>query len=247
MEERADVILLRSEDEGDDRYVSAFAQTGLHAVCEPVLAFNYPNQSALQNHLTHRDQYAGIIATSPRVASALERLFAEREDLARSWRGALAYAVGPKTAQRLRDVGLGLEPRGQDTGDADALASRIVEDAPGSPLLFLSGNRRRDTLPNQLRAADVPFDEVVVYETRLRQDLTLSPSDGSTWLAFFSPSGLEAVEQTDAIDLSEYRLTAIGSTTGGALEEAGHSVAAVAEEPSPEGLVSAIQVVEEDA
>ena len=212
-----------------------------------MLTFAFPHQSVLLNRLERRDQYAAIIATSPRVASALERLFAEREDLARKWRGAPAYAVGPKTAQRLRDVGL--EPRGQDTGDADALASRIVEDAPGSPL-FLSGNRRRDTLPNQLRAADVPFEELVVYETRLRRDLTLPPSrrpSGLTWLAFFSPSGLEAVEQSDSFDLSGYRLAAIGSTTGGALEEAGHSVAAVAEEPSPEGLVSAIQVAEEDA
>lgn len=245
MEERPDVILLRSEDEGDDRYVSAFEEVGVRAICEPVLSFGFPNQSALRDHLERRDQYAGIVATSPRVASALERLFADREDLAQRWNGAPAYAVGPKTARRLRDVGL--EPRGDDAGDAEALASQIIEEVPSAPLLFLCGNRRRDTLPNRLRAADVPFEELVVYETRIRQDLTLPTSEGTTWLAFFSPSGLEAVEQSGVVDLSEYRLAAIGPTTGGALEEAGYSVAAVAQEPSPEGLVSAVQVAGEGA
>jgi uroporphyrinogen-III synthase len=244
MKERADVILLRSEDEGDDRYVSAFAQAGLRAVCEPVLTFDFPNQSALRERLELRDQHAAIVATSPRIGAALERLFADHEDLARLWEGAPAYAVGPKTAQRLQEVGV--EPRGAEAGDAEALASRIIEEAPSAPLLFLCGNRRRDTLPNRLRAADVPFEEVVVYETRLRQDLTLPPSDGSPWLVFFSPSGLEAVEQSDSVDLSAYRLATIGPTTGSALEEGGHSVAAVADEPSPKGLVSAIQAGEED-
>lgn len=241
MEERADVILLRSEDEGTDPYVSAFQEAGLQAVCEPVLAFAFPNQSVLRDHLERRDHYAAIIATSPRVASALERLFADHEDLAQRWKGAPAYAVGPKTARRLRDIGL--RPRGEDAGDADALANRIVEDAPESPLLFLCGNRRRDTLPNRLGAADVPFEELVVYETRLRQGLTLPPPrrlSGSIWLAFFSPSGLEAVQQSESVDLSEYRLAAIGSTTGGALGDAGYSVEAVADEPAPDGLVSAI-------
>jgi len=244
MEECPDVILLRSEDAGDDRYVSAFAQAGLRAVCAPVLKFAFLHQSVLKERLEHRDEYAAIIATSPRVASALERLFADREDLAQRWNGASAYALGPKTARRLRDVGL--EPRGAEAGDAEALASQIIEETPSASLLFLCGNRRRDTLPDRLQAADVPFEEVVVYETRLRQDLMLPSSGGSTWLVFFSPSGLEAVEQSDSVDLSAYRLAAIGSTTGGALEDAGHSVAAVAQHPSPESLVSAIQAAEGD-
>jgi len=243
MKDRPDVILLRSRDKGDDRYVSAFADAGLRAVCEPVLTFAFPNQSALVDRLERRDRYAALIATSPRAVSALKRLFADRKDLARLWRGAPAYAVGPKTAQELRTIGV--EPRGTEAGDAEALARQIVEDAPAAPLLFLCGNRRRDTLPDRLWAASVPFEEVIVYETHTRQDLTIPPSDGAVWLAFFSPSGLEAVEQAEGIELSRYRLAAIGPTTGGALEAAGHSVAAVAEEPSPEGLVSAIQAAEE--
>lgn len=241
MNESPDVILLRSADE-PDRYLAAFDRAGLQAVCEPVLAFAFPDQAALRGRLERGDEYEALIATSPRAATALERLFADHEGLAESWKGRKAYAVGPKTAERLRAVGL--EPRGHSAGDAEALASYIVDDAPAAHLLFLSGNRRRDTLPDGLRDGGVPFDELVVYETQPRTALTLPSPTETSWLAFFSPSGLEAVAQAESVDLSDYHIAAIGPTTGETLEDAGHSVDAVAAEPSPDGLVSAITAVE---
>lgn len=241
MNEPPDVILLRSADDPDP-YVSAFEEAGFQAICEPVLAFAFPNQPTLQDRLEEKERYAGLIATSPRVAEALDRAFGDRKDLARSWRDAPAYAVGPKTAERLWTVGL--DPQGAEAGDAAALAEWIVDDAPRAPLLFLCGNRRRDTLPDRLQAAGVPFEEVIVYETHTRDTLNLPPPRGTTWLAFFSPSGLEAVQQAPSVDPERYRIAAIGPTTKGTLEEAGLSVEAVATEPSPEGLVAAITAAE---
>ncbi|MFB6272214.1 MAG: uroporphyrinogen-III synthase [Salinibacter sp.] len=241
MDEPPDVILLRSAD-APDRYQRAFAEAGVRAVCEPVLTFAFPNQQALADHLGRHDRYGALVATSPRSATALRRLFEEQADLAEAWQDTPAFAVGPKTARRLQEVGL--QPRGEDAGDAEALADRIVEAAPSTPLLFLCGNRRRETLPDRLRAADVSFEELIVYETRTRQDLTLPPSRGAsaeTWLVFFSPSGLEAVQQADTTDLGTYRVAAIGPTTAGALEEAGYAVEAVAREPSPDALVTALE------
>ncbi len=232
-----DAILLRSADPPDG-YLAAFDEVGLRAVCEPVLSFAFPRQDAFTDRLTRRADYEGVVATSPRVAAALGRAFEEQEALAQAWRGAPVYAVGPKTAGRIRDVGL--DPKGADAGSADALAARIIDDAPTAPLLFLCGNRRRDTIPRRLRDADIPFEEMVVYETHPRTDLTLPSSDGSAWLVFFSPSGIDAVEASGTVALDTYRLAAIGPTTGGALEDAGHGVEAVADTPSPDGLVSAI-------
>jgi uroporphyrinogen-III synthase len=247
MPESPDVVLLRSADE-PDRYLAAFRRAGMQAVCEPVLTFAFPSQEALADHLEVPDQYAALIATSPRVGTALGRLFADREDLAARWRGAPTFAVGPKTAERVREVGL--VPRGADAGDAAALAEQIAAAVSAGPLLFLCGNRRRDTLPNRLREADLSFDELVVYETRTRRDLTLPPSPEppeSPWLVFFSPSGLEAVEQAPSVDpgqLHDARIAAIGPTTSGALEQAGWAVEAVAAEPSPEALLDAIRDAE---
>ncbi|MFB6279054.1 MAG: uroporphyrinogen-III synthase, partial [Salinibacter sp.] len=70
MPESPDVVLLRSADE-PDRYLAAFRQAGMQAVCEPVLTFAFPSQEALADHLKAPDRYAALIATSPRVGTAL--------------------------------------------------------------------------------------------------------------------------------------------------------------------------------
>jgi uroporphyrinogen-III synthase len=238
-----DVVLLRSpDDEMPDRYVAALDRAGWRAACEPVLAFSFPRATALRDRLTAPDPYAGLIATSPRVATALTRALADRDPLHKNWGARRVYAVGPKTADHLR--ALGLEPQGDETGSAQALATYIVDDAPSGLLLFLSGNRRRDTLPESLRDAGVPFEELVVYETHPRTELDLPAPSGAPWLVFFSPSGLEAVEAQYENSLDEYRLAAIGPTTGKALARAGYSVEAVAEAPSPDGLVAALRAAD---
>jgi len=235
-----DVILLRSaDDEAPDRYRAACRAAGLRAVCEPVLAFTFPRQAPLRDRLAAPDLCAGLIVTSPRAATALGRVFSGHKALADEWTERPAYAVGPKTAARLR--ALGLRARGADTGTAEALAARIIEDDPDAPLLFLSGNRRRETLPKALRAAGVPFDELVVYETHARTDLDVPVSEKTSWLVFFSPSGLQAVTRAEDVDVQAHRLAAIGPTTAEALESEGHVVEAVADEPSPDGLVAALR------
>ncbi|MFB6249300.1 MAG: uroporphyrinogen-III synthase [Salinibacter sp.] len=232
------VILLRSASDPDP-YIQALADAGWRAECRPVLAFSFPADTALRDHLRRADRYSGLVATSPRAARAVHRVFDDAGPLRAAWTGRPAYVVGPKTASRFDD--LGVEVRGAETGDADRLAALIAEDAPDGRLLFLSGSRRRDTLPDGLRAAGVPFDELVVYETHLRSNLRLPPSEAVSWLVVFSPSGIEAIREAEAGPLSDYRCATIGPTTAEALRKAGVEGAAVAETPSPSGLVQALK------
>ena len=233
-----DVILLRSADDPDP-YVQAFSEVGFHAVCRSVLRFSFPNEQALAERLRRPDAYGGLVATSPRVGRALQRIFDDEGTTHAGWEGATAYAVGPKTAEELR--AFSFDVRGEESGTAAALATAIAEDEPSSRLLFLCGNRRRDTLPTRLQEEGIAFEELVVYETHARTDLTLPPPGDDTWLAFFSPSGLEAVQHAEADgSLEDYHRAAIGPTTAEALTDAGLAPEAVASSPSPEGLVSAI-------
>ncbi len=240
----ADVILLRSGNE-PDRYVQAFAEVGLRARCEPVLRFAFPHDEELRDRLRWRRRYAGIIVTSPRAARALRRVFDDLGTLHARWEGTPAYVVGPKTGERLRD--LGFEVSGDETGNAAALVDLIAEQELSRPLLFLSGNRRRDELPDGLRTAGVAFEEQVVYETHFRSDLTLPPAKPGLWVVFFSPSGLEAVRRAEVGPLSGYRCAAIGPTTAETLRDRGLPVEAVAETPSPEGLVAVIEAASSEA
>jgi uroporphyrinogen-III synthase len=239
-----DVILLRSADDPDP-YVQAFSAVGFHAICRPVLRFSFPSDQALAERLRRPDAYGGIVATSPRVGRALQRIFDDEGTTHAEWEGAPAYAVGPKTAAELR--ALSFEVRGEDTGTAAALAAAIAADVPPAPLLFLCGDRRRDTLPTRLAEEEIAFEELVVYETHSRTDLTLPPPDDDTWLAFFSPSGLEAVQHAEADgSLRDYHRAAIGPTTAEALSDAGLAPEAVASSPSPDGLVNAILGAKEE-
>jgi uroporphyrinogen-III synthase len=239
-----DVILLRSPEDPDP-YVGAFEEVGFRAVCTPVLTFDFPNEGPLRERLRTPERYEGVVATSPRVGWALHRVFDDDGTTHTQWEGRPAYAVGPKTADELR--ALSFEVRGETAGTAADLADEIASADPETPLLFLCGNRRRDDLPDGLRSAGVAFEELVVYETRTRTDLSLPPPAEATWLAFFSPSGVEAVRGADTGPLEEYRCAAIGPTTASTLEEYGLTPAAVASSPTPQGLVDAILGAQQEA
>jgi len=234
----AKITLLRSPD-SPDAYLQAFTEAGLSATCQPVLAFSFPHQEVLIERLKAADVHSGLVLTSPRAVGALRRAFDAEGSLKLLWEDKPVFVVGPKTASEVR--GLGLTPQAQAAGDAKALVESIGavwdEENLRSPLLFLSGNRRRDTLPNGLAHIGIPATEQVVYTTKTRTDIDLD--DDTEWLVFFSPSGLESVEAS-RISVSSYRLAAIGPTTGGALSSAGLTPEAIAKRPTPSALVDAI-------
>lgn len=235
------VVLLRSASGPDDAYLSAFEAAGFQARCVPVLAFRFPRQEILRERLAQPGQYAGLIATSPRAARAVEQVGGDASAPV-AWASKPVYAVGPKTAEALRS--LGLTPQGEETGRAAALASVIAK--KNRPYLFLSGNRRRDTLPTALQEVGTAYEELVVYETHPRAKIEVPEAHPGDWLVFFSPSGIEAVAERSTGSVSGYRLAAIGPTTGTALREHGWPPDAVAAAPAPESLIAAIQRAKEN-
>lgn len=229
------VILLHAPRE-DDPYEAAFREAGYAPESVPVLRFERVGQAALREALARPGAYDGLVVTSPRAAEVLREALEQQTESGAAWTDELAFAVGPRTAEMLREVGFA--PEGEESGGAEQLAERIARKSFGKPLLFLCGNRRRDALPDRLAEQNISLDERCVYETHLRDDLRLP--DDARWLVFFSPSGVEAVRRA-SVDLGEVRCAALGPTTAGALREAGWPVAAVASEPTPEALVAAVR------
>lgn len=232
MPERPRILLLRRPTEPDP-YIAAFDDVGFDAWCVPVLDFEPAGHAALAEHLAEPERYSGLVLTSPRAAEGLAG-----QDVS-AWQDKPVFVVGPATAARARR--LGLQPRGEEAGSAEALAEVVIAGLPTKPLLFLCGDRRRDTLPGCLREADVPLEECVVYRTTgdasaLEAALSVRPD----WLVFFSPSGVEAALECDGISWNSLLLAAIGPTTAEALRESGRSPAAVAAAPTPEALVAAV-------
>lgn len=237
MTERRIVYLFRSGDESD-AYEEALDEAGYTGISISVLTFESVHADELREALEHPRSYDGMIFTSPRAVEALASAMGWLPTENVMWHAKSIFAVGPKTAHELRQIGF--EPTGEGSGSAGMLAEHIAAGAFERPLLFLCGNRRRDELPDSLRRAGIDIEELCVYESHPRQTLDLTSHPKPDWVVFFSPSGIQAVMPGGYIDFSAVHVAAIGETTAEALRSGGLQVDAIAGAPTPDALVQAL-------
>ncbi|KAI0742477.1 tetrapyrrole biosynthesis, uroporphyrinogen III synthase [Daedaleopsis nitida] len=208
---------------------------------------------------------------------------------ASSWSAIPFYAVGPSTASALITIEhsfpsslyVPYDVRGGDeAGTSEKLAHFIVSDLAGTPvegegeghgrkkLLYLTGDKNRDTLPAILTQASLELDSLQVYatqgSTRFEEDLAnalngvqaLDPNgDEHWWIVYFAPSSAKHVlpilrkqfEFAGSEEVGETtvgrraRVAAIGTTTSKFLEsELKVKVDVVPPKPSPDALVEEI-------
>ncbi|KAF8637108.1 hypothetical protein AX17_003012 [Amanita inopinata Kibby_2008] len=206
-----------------------------------------------------------------------------------SWSTIPFYVVGQATASALTDIHAVYSPsypqfvpspmaiRGSDSGNAEELARFIVRDVNDSGdrphhtrrLLYLTGDKNRDTLPTILQSAGISLNPVQVYATRgsstfahdlakvLESQVHTGPAK-DWWIVYFAPSAAQFVtpiledhftlprigdnspHSASSVRLPT-RLAAIGPTTLNFLQDTLHlRVDATASKPRPEDLLSAI-------
>lgn len=248
----------RSAD-GEDPYATEIERRGFGPVrMIGVLEHTLDNLDALAEIVRGRQSaYAGVIVTSQRAVEAWARAAA-----AHMWTDAPFYAVATATARALVEAGV---PRAsihgaEEAGTGERLASYMVDrlraDPPCRPLLYLVGDKRRDTVARALAEAGITVQELQVYSTRIRSDfpslfepalVDALATDRHVWLALFSPSGASAVlpivRKLGALE--RIRLAAIGPTTRDALvDDHGLSPHAVASSPGAAALAEAMVAAE---
>lgn len=242
------VLLLRSGDVSADNpfgqgascpWETALRAAGFEVATRPALDFEYEAPETLRRLANRLDQCAGWIFTSSRAVAAFGKAVAANAVQRNAWSAKKVFAVGPRTAAALRS--LGYEPEGEASGSAEQLARYILKQAMGGPLLFLCGDRRRDTLPAILREGGIATEEIVIYRTRLRTLRAWPGHKKPDWVVFFSPSGFEALLQSPGLSLKGLAIAAIGSATAEVVRAEGFAVQAVAEEPAPEALAQALR------
>ncbi|KAJ7227101.1 tetrapyrrole biosynthesis, uroporphyrinogen III synthase [Mycena pura] len=158
--------------------------------------------------------------------------------------------------------------RGESSGTSEELAKFILTDLkpPGPkrrPLLYLTGDKNRDTLPEILRGGNWDLVPLQVYQTQgsstFSQNLKLaldSPhhqNSNDWWIVFFAPSAASFaapflrdhfdLPSTDSTSVTRRpaQVASIGSTTSTFLRQQLHlSVAAVARKPTPDDLLQAM-------
>jgi len=143
---------------------------------------------------------------------------------------------------------LGIPGLGGESGNAEALATTVLEQCGGGKVLFLRGDQAKDTVVEVLTGGGVEVDQVVVYESLANPGLEalLTSLPLPTWVVLFSPSGarlslplLEARHGGQA--LAAARLVAIGPSTSTCVQHLGHLVHGVAAAPSPQGLLGVLR------
>jgi uroporphyrinogen-III synthase len=188
-------------------------------------------------------RYRWVVFASPSAVEALMEALREAGTVDRLGVVRVA-AVGPRTTRTAESYGLKVaaEPA-EATGLG--LYEAIREDLrPDDEILLPAAEEGRRELELALREQGVRVTRVTAYRTtpaplslEAQEELRASPPDV---VLFASPRTAEVfLEAVGAERLGQARVVAIGPTTAGALARLGVEVAAVAESPTPEGLVDA--------
>lgn len=241
-------------------------------------------EAVLRVHKEGSEAYAGVIMTSAR---SVEAWSTAQASLGASTSSANVptpsvpfFVVGNPTRTNLARVPVPPPPElilgAEESGTGERLASFILRHFESSAepattsrrrrkLLYLTGDKNRDTVPRILEDGGVELDTLQVYATSrapgFQADLerildVVSDGDGLVWIVLFSPSGSkeclaelrqrQLVPRVDATKPSSnslanrLRFAAIGPVTQQFLEEERIPVHAVAERPEPEALVRAV-------
>jgi uroporphyrinogen-III synthase len=155
------------------------------------------------------------------------------------------YALGEESAGPLRLNGISPFIPGEGQGAAE-LAEFIAKRAAADGVhrvIFLHGNRSLPDLPDGLKARGIDVEFLQVYKTRFVtadvSGLEVALEEGAPIMAaFFSPSGVEALERFLTPDSrTRFRERAVamakGPTTARALEQRGYRTVLVPERAIP--------------
>lgn len=179
------VLLIRSPSEqDDDPYHSALEPAGFQPTSIPILATQLVNVESLASKISSgpsgtdaATSVNGVIMTSGRSVEAWKAAISilDAQSTLADWATTPFYVVGEKTATELKS--LSSSPflphptfiRGaQETGTAAKLAQFIADDKERSPgtLLYLTGDKNRDTLTKTLDESGIVWEGIRVYETK---------------------------------------------------------------------------------
>ncbi|KAI0798174.1 tetrapyrrole biosynthesis, uroporphyrinogen III synthase [Abortiporus biennis] len=280
----AHVLLLRSSQDVPDRYEVAFKTRGFHPTSIPVLETVHVNLDELRNIVRaggRESGFDGVIITSARACEAWREVVKDTSSEGEGWQRIPFYVVGEATSNALSDISQiaadqKLIPKdirgGSTSGNSEKLAHFILEDqglslqhdqgtseARKLRMLYLTGDKNRDTLPTILGTRGVELLNLQVYETQGSSTFEADLTDHlkgkkPKWIVYFAPSAAAFVtpvlrkylmlpDSSDNYSSSDLlaHIAAIGPTTSIYLVETLNlRVDVVAPKPTPDALAEAI-------
>jgi uroporphyrinogen III methyltransferase/synthase len=191
--------------------------------------------------------YDWIVFTSPNGVNAFFDLFYKLYDDAREIGGARIAAIGPATAQRIRDFHLKVDLQPEEfVAESLVREFRKAGDIENLRVLVARAEKARDLLPRELSALGAIVDEGFAYRTvpETRDDSGARRrllEEGADLITFTSSS---TVENFLALGLpwpTKMQVASIGPITSKTARDRGLEVAVEARRHDVPGLVEAIR------
>ena len=242
------IVVTRAEEGQSRRGLGGrLRQIGADVIDAPLTRIEPLDPAPLRDALERLEEFQWVCFTSANgVRYFWDGLRAMNLD-ARALAGAKVCAVGPMTADALRQRGIAVDvvaERFVAEGLLEALGTR--EDVFGTRVLYAAAEGARETLPLGLEAMGADVERVALYRSvpeaasieRLRATLAQQPADLVT---FTSASAVRSFAEAmgDAV-ARETAVASIGPATSEAAREAGMTIAIEAPQSTLAGLVAAI-------
>jgi uroporphyrinogen III methyltransferase / synthase len=191
-----------------------------------------------------------VFTSANGVHAVLRRLEALGRDLRDLGRVKLA-AIGPKTAEALREYRLRADVVPATTFSSEGLAATLAPHVAGRRVLLARANRGRELLHDELAKVAAAVEQVTAYDQVDAPDPDPAVLDalrrGEIRYVTLPSSNiaravLGAFDETirGRVARGEIRLVAISPETGNAVRELGYPVAAEAEVFTEDGLIEAV-------
>jgi len=233
------------DEEATAPYAAALEPLGFEAVAMPVTRTEPPADPTALVRALAPGGYAAIVCASSRAAAAL---------LAARGQAALpeVWAVGPATARVLGAAHVAaIVPEAVRDGASLARSMLATRALAGKRVLVPRAEDGRDDGIEILRAAGVEVEAVVAYRTvavtaadpAIARGRELLVTGQAAVCVVFAPSQVAALDALVGVRRIVTGFAAIGETTAIALREAGATVVAIAESPTPAGIAKAVAAV----
>lgn len=255
------VLLLKNKTTPRDPYQEVFSSKSITPQFLPLLEHSPVDKEGLREYLISDEflnQTNTFIVTSQRAVEVFNECIQDcGEEISKSIWKKVGYTVGPATSKILMESGFKNIRGGHDAGNGAILSDIIIDDYKENgidkeaehPIMFFTGEIRRDIIPKKLLSAGIKFKEKVVYKTASRDDiidnfdqLKHMQQDPHHWIVFFSPQGTEVIIDHILANggSQSFNIASIGPTTKEYLENKGITPKVVAEKPEANSLLEAI-------
>ena len=139
--------------------------------------------------------------------------------------------VGSKTKKFLEKKGFTVI---ENADYAEDLVQIIDVKYKSNSFTFFCGNIRKNTIPNYFQQNKIAYNEIIVYETKLKPHQIKKPFDG---VLFFSPSGVNSLLENNTLE--NKICFCIGTTTSKALENKTKNIV-IASQPTVENVITEV-------